>query len=56
MLRFWLGPTINSDVFIDFASPAADGTLYFMRWEAAEKSMHLWRSRYKHGSYLAPNL
>ena len=50
----WLGPIINSDVFIDFASLAADGTLYFMRWDTAEKSMHLWRSQYKHSSYLAP--
>ena len=50
----WLGPTINSDVFIDFASLAADGTLYFMRWDATQKSMHLWASQYKHGSYLAP--
>jgi hypothetical protein len=50
----WLSATINSDVFIDFASLAGDGTLYFMRWDATEKSMHLWQSRYKHGSYLAP--
>jgi hypothetical protein len=52
----WLGRTINSDVFIDFASLASDGTIYFMRWDAAEKSMHLWRSQYKRGSYLAPEL
>src|SRR5580698_10502272 len=50
----WLSGTINSDVFIDFASVASDGSLYFMRWDAAQKSMHLWRSRYDHGSYLAP--
>ena len=50
----WLSATINSDVFIDFASLAADGTLYFMRWDATQKSMHLWRSHYDHGSYLAP--
>lgn len=50
----WLRDTINSDVFIDFASLASDGTLYFMRWNAGEKSMHLWASRYQHGSYLAP--
>lgn len=50
----WLGDTINSDVFIDFASIAADGTLYFMRWDAPEKSMHVWRSRYRNGSYLHP--
>ena len=52
----WLGAAINSDVFIDFASLSADRTLYFMRWDAAGKSMHLWRSRYKQGSYLAPEL
>lgn len=50
----WLGPTINSDVFIDFASLASDGTLYFMRWDAAQKSMHLWCSRFRHGAYVAP--
>jgi len=50
----WLGPTINSDVFIDFSSLASDGTLYFMLWDASQKSMHVWKSRYKDGSYLAP--
>ena len=50
----WLRDTINSDIFIDFASLASDGTLYFMRWDAGEKSMHLWASRYQRGSYLAP--
>jgi WD40-like Beta Propeller Repeat len=50
----WLGPIINSDVFIDFASLTSDGTLYFMRWDAAQKSMHLWRSQYKGGAYLTP--
>jgi hypothetical protein len=48
----WLGPTINNDVFIDFASLAADGTLYFMRWNATEKAMHIWRSLYRGGKYL----
>jgi WD40 repeat protein len=46
--------TINNDVFIDFASVTAAGTLYFMRWEAAEKSMHLWRSQNNRGVYSAP--
>jgi hypothetical protein len=50
----WLGATINSDVFIDFASVASDGTLYFMRWDASQKAMHLWASRYRDGSYLPP--
>ena len=50
----WLSAIINSDVFVDFASIASDGTLYFMRWDASEKSMHFWRSRYRNGAYLAP--
>jgi hypothetical protein len=50
----WLGTSINSDVFIDFASIASDGTLYFMRWDAAANTMHFWRSRYRNGAYLAP--
>jgi hypothetical protein len=50
----WIGATINSDVFIDFASLASDGTLYFMRFDAAAKTMHLWRSQFKNGVYLAP--
>jgi hypothetical protein len=49
-----LDATINSDVFIDFASITSDGTLYFMRWDAAAKSMHFWRSRYDKGTYLKP--
>lgn len=52
----WLGPTINSDVFIDFASLTAGGTLYFMRWDASTKAMHLWQSQFRHGSYGAPSL
>jgi hypothetical protein len=48
----WLGPTINSDVFIDFASLAADGTLYFIRWNPTEKAMHIWRSKQSGGQYL----
>jgi hypothetical protein len=52
----WLGPVINSDVFIDFPSVAADGTLYFMRFDSATKIMHLWQSRYEHGAFLAPEL
>jgi hypothetical protein len=52
----WLGPTINNDVFIDFASLARDGTLYFIRWNAQEKAMHIWRSRYRRGRYLPAEL
>lgn len=52
----WLGPIINNDVFIDFASLAADGSLYFIRWNPNEKAMHIWRSRYKGGQYLKPEL
>ncbi len=50
----WLGPTINSDVFIDFASLAANGTLYFMKFDPTARVMHLWRSQFKKGAYLAP--
>jgi hypothetical protein len=50
----WLGPTINSDAFIDFASIAGDGTLYFQRWNAAGQAMQFWRSAYKHGAYQPP--
>ena len=50
----WLGATINSDVFIDFASVASDGTLYFMRWDNDQKSMHFWRSQFDKGTYRKP--
>lgn len=52
----WLGPTINSDVFIDFPSLGSDGTLYFMRWAPATKTMRLWKSHYAHGLYLEPQV
>ena len=50
----WLGPRINSDVFIDFASIARDGTLYFMRFDAPNRIMQLWRSTYRRGDYDPP--
>ena len=50
----WLGATINSDVFIDFASVASDGRLYFMRWDNDQKSMHFWRSQFDKGTYRKP--
>jgi hypothetical protein len=50
----WLGPIINGDVFIDFPSVAADGTLYFMRFDPTARVMHTWRSRYRSGAYLPP--
>ena len=49
-----LGAVINSDVFIDFASVAADGTLYFMRWNAPGKAMQIWRASLSHGEYQSP--
>jgi hypothetical protein len=49
-----LGPTINNDAFIDFASLAADGTLYFIRWNTGEKAMHIWRATMKGGAYQTP--
>jgi hypothetical protein len=48
----WLGPIINDDPFVDFASIAADGTLYFIRWDKQARAMHIWRSLYRNGSYL----
>ena len=50
----WLGPVINNDVFVDFASVAADGTLYFIRFDAKARVMHTWRARYRDGAYLPP--
>jgi hypothetical protein len=50
----WLGATINSDVFIDFAAIAGDNTLYFMRWKADEKAMQFWRSALKNDQYQTP--
>ena len=46
-----LSPAINSDVFIDFPSIAADGTLYFQRWDKQTKAMHIWSSAYHKGEY-----
>ncbi len=50
----WLGPVVNNDVFVDFASIADDNTLYFIRWDKQAKVMHTWRARYRNGSYLPP--
>lgn len=50
----WLGPVINDDVFVDFASIAADNTLYFMRWDRQAKVMRIWRARYRAGRYSSP--
>lgn len=50
----WVGPVVNSDVFIDFTSIAADGSLYFIRWDNEAKVMHIWRSQYRGGKYLPP--
>jgi hypothetical protein len=50
----WLGSTINSDVFIDFASIARDNTLYFMRWDADNRVMQLWQSKFVKGRYETP--
>ena len=50
----WLGLPIDDDVFIDFASIAADGTIYYMRVNAPSNGTHIWRSRLQAGHYLAP--
>lgn len=49
-----LGPAINSDVFIDFASIAGNGALYFMRFDAATRTMQLWRAGLRGGKYERP--
>ena len=49
-----LASLINSDVFIDFPSIAADSTLYFMRWDKKARVMHIMRSEYRGGRYLPP--
>ncbi|MGA9333028.1 MAG: hypothetical protein WBV39_02005 [Rudaea sp.] len=50
----WLGSVVNNDVFVDFASVAADGSLYFIRWDKRGKVMHTWHSPYRDGKYLSP--
>ncbi|GAB3790726.1 TolB-like translocation protein [Dyella agri] len=50
----WLSPVVNNDVFIDFASIAADGSLYFIRWDRQAKVMHTWRAPWRDGRYLPP--
>jgi len=50
----WLGPTVNDDVFIDFASITADNTLYYLRWNAKTKAMQIWRASYRAGKYQTP--
>jgi hypothetical protein len=50
----WLGPVIDSGVFVDFASIAADGTLYFIRRDKNDPVMHTYRATYRDGTYLAP--
>lgn len=49
-----LGPRINDDVFVDFASIAADDTLYFMRWDKTERTMQIWRAHRRDGGYAPP--
>lgn len=50
----WLGAVVNNDVFIDFASIAADGSLYFIRWDKQARVMHTWRAAYRDGHYSTP--
>lgn len=50
----WVGPRINNDVFVDFAGIAANNALYFMRWDAPNRNMQLWRATYRSGQYEAP--
>ncbi|MGH8289988.1 MAG: hypothetical protein ACREV7_13350 [Steroidobacteraceae bacterium] len=50
----WLEPVINSEVFVDFASIAADNTLYFIRWDTHASVMHIWSAQFHDGTYLRP--
>lgn len=50
----WLGPVVNDDVFVDFASIASDGTLYFIRHDQADRQTHIYRSALRNGAYLPP--
>ncbi len=47
----WLGTNINNDIFVDFAGIAGDNTLYFMRFDATDRVMQLWRAAYRGGAY-----
>ena len=49
-----LDATVNDDVFVDFPSVAADGTLYYMRFEPLSRTMQLWRAGLRHGHYGVP--
>lgn len=50
----WLGPVVNDAAFVDFASIAADNTLYFIRWDTHASVMHIWRAQFRDGRYLPP--
>ncbi|MEW9571591.1 hypothetical protein ABQJ54_07495 [Rhodanobacter sp. Si-c] len=50
----WLGAVVNNDAFVDFASIAADGSLYFIRWDRQARVMHTWRAAWRNGHYLPP--
>lgn len=50
----WLGPVVNDDAFVDFAGIAADGSLYFIRWDRRARAMHTWRAAWRDGHYLPP--
>jgi len=50
----WLGSVVNNDAFVDFASIAADGSLYFLRFNREAKAMHTWHTAYRDGHYLPP--
>jgi hypothetical protein len=50
----WLGAVVDNDAFVDFASIAADGTLYFIRFDRKARVMHTWRSALRDGHYLPP--
>ena len=41
-------------MFIDFASAARNGALYYMRFDAATKTMQFWRAPVSNGKYQPP--
>lgn len=49
-----LDSAVNGDAFVDFPSVAADGTIYYMRFEALSRTMQLWRAGLHRGHYGMP--
>lgn len=52
----WLGSNINSGAFVDFASIAEDGAVYFIRYNASKRLMQTWRASHWKDGYDPPEL